>query len=138
MTYRSGNLLAAADVRFQEWSGNTYETYPSVRLKNTVRISAGAELTRADAANESPGRRVTYSFGIYHDAGYLEIGGEAISENGVTAGISFPILNETRFSLAAGFAMRGSTDDLLQEDKIFRISASMDISEFWFQRPVEE
>ena len=138
MSYKSGTLLAAADVRFQEWAGNTYETYPTVRLRNSLRISAGAELTRADALNVSPGRKVTYSFGVYHDGGYLEVGAVPITENGVTAGFAFPILNETRLSLAAGFAMRGSTDGLLQEDKIFRISASLDITEFWFQRPVEE
>ncbi|HLF13405.1 MAG TPA: hypothetical protein VI932_00765 [Bacteroidota bacterium] len=138
LSYSSGNVLAAADVRYQDWGGNTYETYPGVRLKNGLRISAGAEITSGDAVNVSPGRRVSYTFGLYHDAGYLEIGGEAISENGVAAGITFPILNETRLSLAAGFAMRGSTDNLLQEDKIFRISASMDVTELWFQRPAEE
>jgi hypothetical protein len=138
LSFSAGKVLAAADIRYQDWEGTTFETTPSVRLRKSVRVSAGAEIARDAGPGVSRARSVTYMFGAYHDAGYLEIGGERISENGITAGIAFPILAETRLSLAAGFSMRGTTDNLLQEDKIFRISASMDIAEFWFQRPTEE
>lgn len=138
ISWSSGSLLAAADLRYQGWEGTTFETPGGVLLKNSLRVSAGIEVTRAAQQGTPPARRTSYSFGAYHDAGYLQIGGERIAENGVAAGISFPILAETRLSFAASFGMRGTTDGLLQEDKIFRISASMDIAEFWFQRPVEE
>ncbi len=138
VSYRSGSLTAAADVRYQDWSGTAFEQSAATRLKRNLRFSAGVELFRAAGPNVNPARTTSYQFGLYHDAGYLEIGGEPISENGLTAGIAFPILAETRLCIAAGFAMRGSTDNLLQDDKIFRISASMDIAELWFQRPPEE
>ncbi len=138
VSYRSGAVIAAADVRYQDWHGTAFEQTGAARLKRSLRFSAGLELFRAAGPNVNPARTTSYQFGLYHDAGYLEIAGEPIRENGVTAGIAFPILGETRLSLAAGFAMRGSTDKILQDDKIFRISASMDITELWFQRPPEE
>jgi hypothetical protein len=138
VSYTAHNFIAAADVRYQDWGGTTFETTELVSLTKSYRVSAGVEFTRDAAQGVPAARRLTYAFGAYHDAGYLDVGGERISESGVTAGFSFPIYNETRLSLAGGFGMRGSTDGLLQEDKIFRISASMDITEFWFQRPEEE
>jgi hypothetical protein len=138
LSYTARNFLAAADFRYQDWSGTTFETTPLVTLTQSYRVSAGVEFTRDAGPGVPVAHRFSYAFGAYYDAGYLDAGGVRISESGVTAGFSFPIYNETRLALAGGFAMRGSTDGLLQEDKIFRISASMDITEFWFQRPEEE
>lgn len=138
LSYTARNFLAAADFRYQDWTGTTFETTELVTLTKSYRVSAGVEFTRDAGPGVPAARRLSYAFGAYHDAGYLDVGGERISESGVTAGFSFPIFNETRLALAGSFAMRGSTDGLLQEDKIFRISASMDITEFWFQRPEEE
>jgi hypothetical protein len=138
VSYRSPKLLLAMDARYQEWGATTFGTFPDVRLRNSVRISAGVELYRDVDPNPATSRKTTYAFGLFHEGGYLEVRNTSISENGVTAGISFPILNETRLSFAASFSMRGTNDNLLQEDKIFRLSASMDISELWFQRTVEE
>ena len=138
LSYNSPNLLLALDARYQEWGRTGFETPAGVRLRNSVRLSAGARISRSADPNLSSSRRVTYAFGLFHESGCLEVNNTPIRENGITAGISFPILNETRLSFAASFSLRGSTDNLLQEDKIFRISASMDIAELWFQRPVEE
>jgi hypothetical protein len=138
VAYTARNFVAAADFRYQDWGASTFETTELVTLTKSYRVSAGVEFTRDGPPGVPATQRLSYAFGAYHDAGYLDVGGERISESGVTAGFSFPIFNETRLSLAGGFGMRGSTEGLLQEDKIFRISASMDITEFWFQRPEEE
>lgn len=138
LSYTAPNFVAAADFRYQDWGGTTFETTELVTLTKSYRVSAGVEFTRDGPPGVPATQRFSYAFGAYYDAGYLDVGGERISESGVTAGFSFPIYRETRLSLAGGFGMRGSTDGLLQEDKIFRISASMDITEFWFQRPEEE
>ena len=136
--YTAGNFVAAADVRLQDWTATTFETTPSASLTRSFRVSAGGDFPTDAPPGTPSAHRLTYSFGAYHDAGYLELAGEKISESGLTAGFSFPIFNETRLALAGSFAMRGSAEGALQEDKIFRISASMDITEFWFQRPGEE
>jgi len=131
-------MLIAMDARYQEWTGTTFGTSQDVRLRNSVRVSAGVEFSRDIDPNPATSRKVTYAFGIFHEGGYLEVRNTAIHENGVSAGISFPILDDTRLSFAASFSMRGSNDNMLQKDKIIRVSASMNISDIWFQRPVEE
>jgi len=138
ISYRSAGMLIAMDVRYQEWARGTFGTGDEVGLRNSTRISAGVEFFRNIDPNPASSRKTSYTFGVFHDGGYLEARNTAISENGLTAGISFPILGETRLSLAAGFSIRGTNDNLLQQDKIIRFSASLDISELWFQRPVEE
>lgn len=138
VSYRTPGLLLAMDVRYQDWAGTTFGTSPGTKLRNSVRISAGAEFFRDVDPNPITSRKVTYAVGVFHEGGYLEVGNTPIRESGISAGLSFPILLETRLSFAASFSMRGSTDNNLQDDKIFRVSASMEISELWFQRPVEE
>ncbi len=138
LSYRSPDFLVAADAGYQEWGGTTFGTSADVRLRNSVRVSAGVEFFRNIDPNPASSRKTSYMFGIYHEGGYLEARNTAIRETGISAGISFPILRETRIALSAAFSMRGSSDNGLQDDRIFRVSASLDISALWFQRTVEE
>lgn len=138
VSYRNDRLQIAADVRYQGWEGTVIEEIPYAVLRDSYRFSVGAEITPGRNPGDIFSRNTTYRFGLYHDAGYLRINGETVAESGITAGLSFTILNETRLSLSGGFAMRGTTDNGLQSDRIFRFSASLDVTELWFQRPVEE
>jgi hypothetical protein len=106
-------------------------------LRNSQRIGAGVELMAQRDPLAPFSDRVAYRIGGYYDASYLVLNGVSLNEYGVSAGIGFPIWAESRISLGVQYGWRGTTENQLQKDRILRISASMNISEFWFNRPEE-
>ena len=81
---------------------------------------------------------MTVRAGIYYDATYYQIKGTAINERGISLGYGFPVFNQSRLDLAVLVGMRGTTDERLQKDWIFRLGATLNVGELWFVKPPEE
>jgi len=137
LAYSTDRILIAADYHFQQWSEVPVTDFNLTPLRNSQRIGAGLELMARRDPLAPFSERVAYRIGAYYNASYLVLNDVPINEYGVAAGIGFPVWGESRINLGAQYGWRGTTENQLQKDRILRISASMNISEFWFNRPEE-
>ncbi len=137
--FRPGDrFLLAADVMTQAWSTSQYKGKPAVGLRNATMIGVGMERTPAREAGQPLLDRLAYRLGAMYHQTYLSPNGDPINAWAVTAGIGVPVSADTRLNLAVEYGSRGTTDKNMIKDNIIRFSASLTISEQWFQHVEED
>ncbi len=137
VSYKTSEFLVATDFLYQQWSKLTSVGALAGEFRDSYRFSIGGELFPRREASATFFQRLAYRAGMFTDASYYKINGESINEFGVTGGIGFPIIGETRLNVAAEYSFRGTTDFGLQKDNILRLSFVLSGSERWFI-PAEE
>lgn len=138
IAFSTDRMTIAGDFIYQNWQAFTVDGAHPDMIRNSYRVSAGAELLPTHGVPASFAQKMTYRFGIYYDASYYQIRGEPINEWGLTGGFGIPVFLDTRLIIAADYGLRGTNAGQLQKDKILRISFTINISEPWFVRSEEE
>lgn len=138
LSYATDRMILAADYSRQDWSAATIDGTPLDGIRNERRIAVGGEVLPRREASAPFFQRTSYEFGIFSEATYYEIKGQPIDETGVSAGMGLPLFTDTRLFFSASYSVRGTTDDHLQRDRIFRWSLTFVTGELWFVRPPEE
>ncbi len=138
LAWQSEHVTVATDFAAQRWSDATANGAPVANVRDSYRWSAGAEFIPKRESSAPFFQRLAYHGGVYYDATYYDIGGTAINEMGVAAGAALPVFGESRLALGLSYAVRGTTDQQLQKDKILRISLTLNVGEVWFSKPPEE
>jgi hypothetical protein len=139
LAYQASERTAiAADFFAQPWSSSEINGSAPASLRNSYRIGIGVE--RGPAKEMFPGltERASYRFGTYYHATYAAPSGYPVNEWGITAGVGLPISGDTRVNIALEYAHRGSTENGLIRDNIFRLTASLNIGALWFARYEED
>jgi hypothetical protein len=134
----SGRFMVAADVRYQGWSSSSGTGMILGGLKDNYRYSGGMEWLPRRESSAPLYQRMAYRIGMFNNASYYRINGESISETGFTAGIGIPLFEETRLHITGEYSWRGTTDNQLVKDNIFRLSFTISGGETWFVRPEVE
>ena len=107
-------------------------------LRNATMIGVGMERTPAREAGQPLLDRIAYRVGAMYHQTYAAPNGEPINAWAVTAGLGVPVSADTRLNLALEYGSRGTTNKSMIRDNIIRFSASLTISELWFQHFEEE
>jgi hypothetical protein len=139
LTYQLGDrYLFAADYYAQPWDNTQFNGVDPSEIRNNLRVGVGGERL----ANRDPSARwldrISYRLGFFYDATYYRINREPINHWGVTGGFAIPISGETRMNVALEYGSRGTTNNHLIKDNIFRMAFSLNIGELWFIRYDEE
>ena len=82
--------------------------------------------------------RLAYRLGFNYESTYYNPNGNGINSWSITGGLGLPVSSDARLNLAIDYGMRGTTSNALIQDRILRFSASLSISEQWFQRSDED
>ena len=139
IAYRPGDrILIAADVLTQAWSTSTYKGKTPTGLRNATMFGIGFERTPAREAGQPLLDRLAYRLGAVYHQTYVAPNGDPINAWAVTAGLGVPVSADTRLNLAIEYGSRGTTAKSMIRDNIIRFSASLTISEAWFQRFEED
>jgi hypothetical protein len=133
-----GKYLVAGDYFHQQWSNFEYFGVHPQQIRNNTRLSLGMEIQPSRDRGASYWDRVAYRFGTYYLSSYYQIDTESINEFGITSGLGMPIGADTRLDLALEYGRRGTTDQHLLQDNIFRLSITLNIGEKWFVHTEEE
>jgi hypothetical protein len=136
ISYMTERYLIASDFHYQGWGGTTILDTPE--LQNALRIALGTELLPKKDPSMSPLKQTIYRAGIYYNSTYYKVNNRSIDEYGITAGIGIPVFGEIRLDMGIDFSMRGTTEDYLQKDNIFRFTLSLAGGEPWFVRPAQD
>lgn len=135
--------LFVADGSFAPWSDfessfafNGYDG-DSNTMRDRLRMSVGTEFTPAGADQLATFlRRSSYRLGLYADRSYVDPATDFdLTTYAVTGGVSLPtFLSGTRLDINMEVGTRGTTDHGLVRDVFYRLSASVNIGERWFER----
>jgi len=137
--YQIGERWAiAVDMTGQPWSRADFNGGPPSDIRNSSRFGIGVERAGNKDVNASWLDRITYRAGYAYEATYYKLNGEPINEWSVTAGVAFPLPRESRLNVSAEYGTRGSTANGLIQDKIFRMTFSLNIVDIWFVRYEDE
>jgi hypothetical protein len=134
----SERVLCAVDYAAQPWAGALVNGEPQISLRNSQRIGVGFERLPSYEPYASLLGRTALRLGAYYNQTYYEPNGQPIDERGVTAGFGFPFSGDSRLDLAFEYAERGTTENGLVKDKIFRLSAGLSIGALWFVQYPED
>ncbi|MGA9363838.1 MAG: hypothetical protein WBW16_05655 [Bacteroidota bacterium] len=133
-----GKYLVAGDYLHQQWGDFEYFGEHPQQIRNSTRLSLGMEIEPSQERGTSYWNRVAYRVGTYYLASYYQIGTESINEFGITSGLGMPIGADTRLDFALEYGRRGTIDQHLLQDNIFRFSITLSLGEKWFVRTEEE
>jgi hypothetical protein len=134
----SERTTIAADYFAQPWTGAEINGSTPTSIRNSHRFGIGVERGPAKEMFAPLTERMSYRFGAYYYATYAAPAGHPVNEWGVTAGLGLPVSGDTRVNLALVYAHRGSTDNGLIRDNIFRMTVSLNIGTLWFVRYEED
>lgn len=128
----------AADYTAQPWSKADFEGSSPAGIRDSYRLAVGAERTGSKDLAAGWLDRIAYRLGFTYHQTYYTLNNTPVNEWGITAGMAFPLSGESRLNVAGEYANRGSTDNGLIRDRIFRLTFSLNISDLWFVRYEEE
>ena len=134
----SERTTLALDYAAQPWAQAEINGASPPSLRNSQRVGVGVEFAQSKELYASFLARLAYRLGAYYNATYVQTSGTPINEYGVTAGLSLPFSGDSRLNVHGEYARRGTTDNGLVADEIFRLSISLNISTTWFQTYGEE
>lgn len=144
-SYRvSERVLFAADAAVQSWSSAKILGSHPPELRNSARISAGVEIQPSKDASTYL-QHMVYRAGFYYNSSYIQATTDpatspyqAINGTFLTLGLGLPIGPDAHLNLGFQYGTNGTTQNALQKDTIFRLTASISGSELWFFRPQED
>lgn len=133
-----------ADAQYQPWSSfSSAFAFPGYTPGETNtfkdRIRAGAGFEFLPAGNDLLAtyfERVAYRLGFYFDQLYVSPVNEVdLRTLAVTGGLSLPaLLPGTYIDLNVTVGTQGTTDNGLVRDRFYKLTATVNIGERWFQR----
>ena len=122
------------DFKWQNWE--QFEIFDTQdNLNNTYHIALGVQHNPSVQTYSGFLRRLEYRAGLRYGQTYLNLNEQAINEFGISFGISMPIrrtLNGMNVSFELG--QRGSTENNLIKENLYRINVGVNIHERWFVR----
>ncbi len=134
----SERWILALDYATQAWSTIEYQGKTPEGLKDAWMVGFGVERGPAREAGVPLLDRIAYRLGFNYESTYYNPNGNGINAWTITGGLGLPVSSDARLNLAIDYGMRGTTSNGLIQDKILRFSASLSISEQWFQRSDED
>ncbi|MBI5022467.1 MAG: hypothetical protein HZB59_13615 [Ignavibacteriales bacterium] len=138
IAYSTEKILYAGDFFYQNWEKYSLFRNSSSEIRNSFRISGGLEFLNKRDLSSPYFQRVAYRAGIFYNSSYYKLKNEPLNELGFTIGFGAPLFTDTRLNVNLGYSFRGTTDNQLQKDNIFRLSVSLSGGEVWFERPPQE
>jgi len=122
------------DIQVQNWEEYKIFDTPG-NLNNTYQFAVGLQHNPSVQTFSNLFSRLEYRAGFRYGQTYLNINDQAINEFGISFGIGIPI-RRTYNGLNLGFeyGQRGTTDNDLIKENLYRINISVNIYERWFIR----
>jgi hypothetical protein len=128
--------LVAMDVRYEPWDDFRKFGVGDSHLRNSYRYSLGWE-RRGQFEEIGAGffERTSFRVGFLYNASYFTINGTPINETFFTIGAGIPLSGVAVLDIGAQIGVRGTTENNLQRDTLFRLYFSLNMFERWFVPP---
>lgn len=124
-----------ADYITQSFDNYEFSNRKSVNLKKYSKYGVGVEYHKGDVRSTSLWEHLTLRGGLSLEQSQLTFGGTNINQFSFYAGCSLPIGYENSIDLGLQYGIRGTNDNFLLKENIFKFIVSLSIGEIWFLRP---
>ena len=124
-----------ADIIIGQWSEYLNFDDESEELNDRTEFTIGGSYIPDAFSVSNYLKRVTYMMGFnYQTTPYL-VNGQEIQDFGINFGVTFPLRNLSRLSLAFKVGQRGTTDNDLIQERYFKASLGITVNDNkWFIR----
>lgn len=132
LAYSHNNkLFASIEYSAQDWTDASF-LGTKQPLTDSKSYRFGLEYTPNRYDLKSYLKRITYRFGGHYSNTYMKFNGHQINEQALSAGISMPFRNNTKFNIGFEWGSRGTTSDGLIKENYGVLSLSLSFYDFWF------
>ncbi|MBX7050691.1 MAG: hypothetical protein K1X54_01505 [Flavobacteriales bacterium] len=140
---KAGTFIVSADVKLQDWSQYELALPTDFNLddglKSSTQLSLGMEYRPLLDLNSDLLHRMHYRLGVRQYNSSLILSDHQIIQQGVTAGLSIPVIKSTsKFHLAAEYGVMGTTDAGLVQEKYLNFSVGFTLTpsifDKWFRQ----
>ena len=104
-------------------------------LRDSYKMSLGFEYRNSKPESQSFWEHVLYRAGLSFEQTQYIFNGTGINEASLYGGFSLPIRNENSVDLGFQVGKRGTTDNKLLAENIYKFCITLNIGELWFVRP---
>jgi len=122
-------LTLSADYSLQNWSELVISDDFS-DMSNNQTLAVGVEFIPKRLSHRSP---ITYRSGLNYQSGSFVIDGQHIDRLAFTAGLGFK-LRTMRINVYGAYSTRGTTNNQLIQEDLFRVGLNVSFYETWLQR----
>ena len=122
------------DYIYQPWSEYTLGGVTSPNLRDVHRFALGFEYAKKLEPGSTNWEQIKWRLGLSYELTQFTINKTDITQFSASAGVSFPLGAGNSFDLGLEFALRGTTESNLIEEKFYRINIGISFGELWFQR----
>jgi hypothetical protein len=133
----SERLNIGFDYVLQNWSNFSIMGERVPEIKNSFRLSLGAELAPEKDLALPFLQRLFYRFGGYYNKLNYKIQNNDIDEVGFSIGMGIPLSRISLLNTSFTYGWRGSKNDNLILENFFKVHISLSVSELWFVSPEE-
>lgn len=130
----SSKYLFTLDYLFQPWSQYSLNGITSGYLRDGNKISAGFEFKNERQMGQSFWDLVILRLGLSYEQTQYKINGQGINEYSVMGGFSLPLSYQNTIDFGIQYAVRGTKQFNLLQEKIIRFTAGISLGELWFIR----
>lgn len=128
--------FVAIDVRYEPWDNFRKFGEKDSQLRTATRFGLGWERQGIyDDIGAGFFERTTYRIGFLYNGSYFNIRNTPINETFFTFGMGIPVSGVAVLDIGAQIGVRGTTDNNLQRDTLFRLYFSLNMFERWFVPP---
>ncbi|MFA3782073.1 hypothetical protein ABRY23_03295 [Melioribacteraceae bacterium 4301-Me] len=128
------SYLIILDYFYQPWSKYKFQNKTSNFYKDLNRFSIGLEYKKDPTKYNSFWEQVSVRGGLSYEQTQYTFYGANINETSIYFGFSAPIGFENTIDFAFQFGKRGTTENNLLSENIYRFSLTFNFGELWFIR----
>lgn len=128
------NYQVVLDYLYQPIGDLSFGGTKVSQLKNFNKFSLGLEYRNLESRSQSFWEHVILRGGLSFEQTQYKINGKGVDQISLYTGLSMPIGYENTVDLAFQFGKRGTIDNNLLSENIYKFSITFSIGELWFIR----
>lgn len=128
------NYLVILDYIMQPMSSYEYSGIRYSYMTDLERLSLSLEYKNKNVSYATFWEQVSLRGGLSYEKSQYRLNGEQISQLSFHAGFSFPISLESSIDLGFEYGVRGTTENNLIKENIYKAFVSINFGELWFIR----
>ena len=130
----TNNYTFTLDYLYQPYSEYTSNGIKDINLQNYYKLGLGFEYRDADTRSNAFWDHVMLRTGLSFEQTPFKVNGIGVNQYSIYGGISLPISYDNTIDLAFQYSRRGTTDNNLLLENIYKFTATISIGDLWFVR----
>jgi hypothetical protein len=123
------------DYFYQPWSQYKFNGKELSGLRDDHKLSAGVEYRNPNANARGFWETLMLRGALSYEKTQYQLNGKGVDQYSVYGGVSLPLEYENTLDLGLQYSMRGSTENNLLKENIFKLNVTLSLGELWFFRP---